>query len=78
MKTFTVFDNTVYRAQCKTWERAMKLCGIAGSGPLATCGNHPLATFRAKPQYRDAYAKTLRGMVALSIRMDRFQNRNVV
>lgn len=69
----------VYKVQCVTWSRALELCKIKvepGRG-LATPGNHALATFRALPKYRDDFAKVLRGMVALSIKMDRFNQRNL-
>ena len=71
-------NRPVYKAQCYTFARALKLIGIeqpAKDGGIATRGPHILDTFRAFPQYRDEYAKTLRGMVALSIRMERLQRR---
>lgn len=73
-----MIKSPVYKAQCVTWRRACKLAGIEypkqGEG-LALRGVHPLCTFRAFPKYRDQYAKTLRDMVALSIKMDRLRAR---
>lgn len=76
--TFEQWRNRpVYKAQCKTFARALKLLGIklADGQGLATSMNHPIALFRAKREYRDDFANTLRDMVALSIRMDRMRAR---
>ncbi len=67
----------VYNAQSHTWAVALKLLKIDlpdGRG-LATRGNHVLHTFRAFPKYRDQYAKAFRGMVALSVKMERLEKR---
>lgn len=68
-------NRPVYKVQCYTFRRAKKLCGIDPNSNLATKGASVFNTFRAYPQYRDEYAKVLRSMVALSIRMDRLQKR---
>lgn len=55
----------VYVAQCRTWKRANELCKDSAH----------LFHFHAKREYRDGYCKILRDMVALSIKMERFQKR---
>ncbi len=52
----------VYVAQCRTWKRAaeLNLCSLG---------------IRAVKEYRDGYAQAARGMIALSIRMDRARGR---
>ena len=74
--TFEAWQNRpVYKVQCYTFRKAKELCGIDPDSNLATRGASVFDTFRALPQYRDSYAKTLRGMVALSIRMERLRER---
>lgn len=68
-------NRPVYKAQCATFRRAKELCGIDPDCNLATRGLGVFGTFRALPPYRDEYAKALRGMVALSIRMDRLKRK---
>lgn len=71
-------NRPVYKAQCVTWRRACELTRIPypeNEEGLALPGVHPICTFRALPGYRDAFAKALRDMVALSIKMDRFAAR---
>lgn len=79
MKAFDAWqDRPVYKVQCYTFGRALKLIGMespANGGGIATKGPHILNTFRALPPYRDESAKVLRGMVALSVRMERLQRR---
>lgn len=71
-------SGSVYNVHCRTFERALKLCGVAYSkheGGIATRGLPLWSTFRAFPQYRDEFAKVLRSMVALSIRIERLHRR---
>lgn len=71
-------NRPVYKVQCYTFSRALKLIGMespANGGGIATKGPHILDTFRAFPPYRDESAKVLRSMVALSVRMDRLAKR---
>lgn len=63
----------VYRAQCRSWYRALELCRISpmGGDGVATSGAHVLATFRAFPQYRTPQAQALRLAVANLLRAER-------
>lgn len=68
----------VYVVQCKTFKRALELLKVnCPNGSLATTGalTDLLLAFRVFPKYRNQYAKALRDMVALSIRMERMQRR---
>lgn len=64
------WETPVYRAQVQTFTRARELCGIrlTAEQGLATPGDHPLATFRAFPQYRTQSARALRHAVAQSFK----------
>lgn len=69
----------VYVTQVRTFKRALELLKIevpAEGRGLATRPPHVLDTFRALPGHRDQYGQALRDMVAVSIRMDRFNKRH--
>jgi len=68
-------NRPVYKAQVIAFRRAKELCGIDPNANLAAHGGHPLCTFNALPGHRDPYAKALRDMVALSLKMDRLRRR---
>ena len=63
----------VYNAQCRTWARALELCGIQLSPEqgLATRPGHILETFRAYKQHRSPQAIAMRKRVAESFKHGR-------
>lgn len=66
----------VYKAQVAAFRRAKELCGIDPSANFITKGaSHVLCGFHALPGQRNQYSQALRNMVALSLRMDRFNAR---
>lgn len=77
--TFDEYQNRpVYVVQCKTFKRALELLKVeCPNGSLATSGalTDLLLAFRVLPKYRNQYGKTLRDMVALSMRMERMKQR---
>ncbi len=74
-------NRPVYKVQCRTFKKALELLNMkvpefsAGQG-LATRGHHLINEFRVLPAYRTPEGRLLRDMVALAVKMDRFNARH--